>query len=191
MTRLAPAGYPGDLVKTFFARDGRKLLARPILPDDALLLRRLFTRLSPESVFQRFHGRPRELSEEASDRLACVDYRASLALVAIEPAGGEIVAVARYHWSGGADLAEAAVVVDDAWQGRGVGMFLMAELVAAARRSSIMGFEAYVLSGNRRMLRMLADSGYVLHIDERGGVVHLRLRFDDRRFVAWDVILGD
>src|SRR3712207_7250534 len=92
---------------------------RPVRPDDGPLFCRLWDRLSPETVYRRFHAPLRRPPAEAH-RLVEVDHDLPEALVAV--IGGEGGGLARYAPSppdpGPADV---AVVVEDAWHGVGVG----------------------------------------------------------------------
>ena len=117
--------YPPEKVTL---RDGTEVIVRAIVPEDAPLLQELFRRLSPESVFLRFLTRLKELSQTQAERLANVDYQTQMALVAT--LGPDIVGVARYAHSAeyGPGMAEAAVVVQDEDQSRGLGTRLLTRL---------------------------------------------------------------
>jgi GNAT superfamily N-acetyltransferase len=54
------------------------------------------------------------------------------------------------------DVAEIAVIVDDAWHGAGVGLLLTERLIEVARRMGFRQLVAYVLADNRAMLKLLA-----------------------------------
>jgi GNAT superfamily N-acetyltransferase len=69
---------------------------------------------------------------------------------------------------------EVAFVVEDGWQGRGLGRVLFAELLAAAALNGVLDFRAWVLADNRRMLRLIADLGQVYERSIDQGVVELR-----------------
>lgn len=152
-----PTGYPVELWETAFLSDGTAVAVRPIMPADAQRLERLFYRLSPLSLYRRFFTpitRPDVLRIE---HLVTVDYRDRLALVAV--IDDEVVGVARYDRlpagpAGDAD-AEAALIVEDAWQGRGIGTRLLWRLSAAARARGVTGFVAGILAENRPMMGLL------------------------------------
>ena len=55
---------------------------RPISADDAQRLQGLYARLSSESIWFRFLGRAKELSQERAEQLASVDCVTGMALVA-------------------------------------------------------------------------------------------------------------
>jgi RimJ/RimL family protein N-acetyltransferase len=144
-------------------RDGTTVTIRPIRPDDARRLQELFARLSPESISFRFLGQPRELPYEQAEQLANVDYHTRMALVATREQCDEehIIAVARYAVDPAVapDLAEAAIVVEDKYQNRGLGTLLLKRLVAYARIHGIRAFMATVRHDNVRIMRFIRRSG--------------------------------
>ena len=56
------------------------------------------------------------------------------------------------------EAAEIAVIVDEEWQGRGVGAMLIGRLVEVGRRLGYTTLVAYVLAENRVMLHVLETS---------------------------------
>ena len=140
-------------------RDGSRVVIRPIEPEDREALAEGFRRLSPESRYRRFFGPVTRLSERDLDYLTRVDHQDHEALVAVEESTGEGVGVARYIRTG-RDVAEAAIVVADGWQRRGVGTALLAALVKRARQEGIGRFEATVLAYNEDAIQLLERLGH-------------------------------
>jgi GNAT superfamily N-acetyltransferase len=138
--------------------DGTVLRVREIRPDHDEALRAFHARLSPESIVLRFFGPHPRLSDAEVRRFTQVDGIDRMALVTEHAA--EIVAVARYDRAPGSDRAEVAFVVDDAYQGRGIGTILLQHLAAAARSVGIRWLEADTLSENFRMLHVFRDAGF-------------------------------
>jgi RimJ/RimL family protein N-acetyltransferase len=137
-------------------RDGTGVPVREIRAEDAPALRRLVGRSSERSIELRFFGPMKELSEERARRFAEVDGRDRFALVALDPEDeGEIVGVVRYERERGTDAAEYAALVEDRFQGRGLGIGLTRCLIEAARERGIGCLHALVLRENGRMLRLL------------------------------------
>jgi RimJ/RimL family protein N-acetyltransferase len=149
------------------------VLVRPIRPDDAAALTRLYDRLSPESAYQRFFAVMRRLPPDWARILADVDHDRRAAIVAAGP-DGALVGVARYACSPGSGEAEIALVVEDAWQNRGLGTILLSALLAHAESRGITRFLAYVLADNHRMLRLVGRLGVVTGRSLAEGVVTLR-----------------
>ena len=76
--------------------------------------------------------------------------------------GGDIVAVARYDCFPAGHEAEVAFIVDDEFQGRGIGTLLLEQLAAIGREEGITRFVATTLPQNRRMLDVFSDAGYTV-----------------------------
>jgi GNAT superfamily N-acetyltransferase len=148
----APELDPG-IVRPIVLRDGAELEVRPIDAGDVGRLRRLFDRLSPTSVYFRFFAPIRRPRPGALEHLASVDHDRREALVAV--VDDEIVAVARYDSGAGADEAELAITVEDAWQRRGLGVRLSRRLAELARTRGYIAFTASVLGENRGALALM------------------------------------
>jgi GNAT superfamily N-acetyltransferase len=86
-----------------------------------------------------------------------------------------LVGVGRYEPLPDKETVELAVVVQDSWQGKGLGSLLIADLLRAAELNGIHRFRAYVLAENRRMLHVLARQTDVQERRIDGGVVELTL----------------
>jgi GNAT superfamily N-acetyltransferase len=140
-------GGPIELV------DGTVVTIRAIEPADAYALLRMFDRLSPESLYHRFFTPMPQPRRAALLHLAGLDHQLHEAVVA--EVEREIVGVARYDGRTGEDDAEVAVIVDDAWQGRGLGTRLLHRLARVGARRGLVAFRAVVLGENRRALPFL------------------------------------
>ena len=125
---------------------------RVIRADDEARLERLFYRLSPESVYRRFFTLYTTPPAGALHKLAVLDHDTRDALVAV--VDDEIVGVARYA-AVAPGAAEIAVLVEDAWQGRGLGRRLLACVAALARLHGYPELRATVLAENRGAIAML------------------------------------
>jgi RimJ/RimL family protein N-acetyltransferase len=137
-------------------RDGSKALIRPVRSTDAALLADGFARLSPRSRQLRFLTRKKQLSSAELRYFTDVDHHDHEALVALNPADGRGVGIARYiRHARDPRAAEIAVTIVDDWQGRGLGTELVARLSARARSEGICRFTALVAEDNVAVARML------------------------------------
>ncbi|MDX6256211.1 MAG: hypothetical protein QOJ11_2545, partial [Frankiales bacterium] len=164
-------GYPPYWEADVVLSDGGTAHIRPIRPDDADRLVTFFHRWSAETVYRRFFTVRSELTPTEIERFVNVDHHERVAIVA--ELGGEMVALARYDRLPESNEAEVAFVVEDAHQGRGLGSVLLEHLAAAARERGIGSFLAEVLPGNRRMVGVFTDAGYVARREYGDGVVRL------------------
>lgn len=141
--------------KILALRDGLCVPVRGIRAEDAGALQRLVGRSSDRSLELRFFGHLKELSDEMAGRFADVDGRYQFALVALDPEDtGEIVGVVRYAREGD-DGAEYAALIEDRFQGRGLGIGLTRGLIEAARENGIGHLYALVMRENKVMLNLL------------------------------------
>jgi GNAT superfamily N-acetyltransferase len=131
---------------------------RPIRPDDWRRLQLFHARLSPSTVQHRFHGSKRELSIPLAHTFTNVDGVSDAAIVATTGTRGRIVGVARYCRLTPTS-AEVAFVVEDAYQGRGIGGRLMRHLRELALANGATVFVADVLSDNTPMFHLLRQTG--------------------------------
>lgn len=145
-----------DDVRVLVLRDGVCVPVRGVRAGDAAALQRLVARSSDRSVEMRFFGPLKRLSDEQARRFAEVDGRDRFALVALDPENPEdIVGVVRYEREPGTDAAEYAALIEDRFQGRGLGIGLTRHLIEAARDNGLRRLYALVMRQNRSMLHLL------------------------------------
>jgi RimJ/RimL family protein N-acetyltransferase len=142
--------------RTLTLGDGTSVPVRRIKAGDAAALQRLVSRSSDRSIELRFLGSFKELSDEMARRFADVDGKDRFALVALDPENSdEIVGVVRYGREGDDDGAEYAALIEDRFQGRGLGIGLTKKLIGVARENGIGHLYALVMRENVRMLSLL------------------------------------
>ncbi|SCG67551.1 Acyl-CoA synthetase (NDP forming) [Micromonospora echinaurantiaca] len=165
---VATAPQPVDVLLS----DGTTVQLRQIRPADAPGIVAMHSRFSERTRYLRYFSPYPRIPERDLRRFVNVDHRDREAFVVL--AGERIVAVGRYERLGpAAPEAEVAFVVEDAYQGRGIGSVLLEHLADAARRVGIVNFVAEVLPANGAMLRVFADFGYQVQREFADGVVHL------------------
>ena len=159
--------------------DGSSVCLRPIRPDDAARLQAFHTRLSPNSIYLRWLAAHPHLSAAEAAELANVNYTTRMAFVATTGAGEteQIVGVARYGLVGPSqpDEAEAAVVVEDAFQHRGLGWALLFRLLRYSRAMGVRAWVAEINAGNARMLRFIDRGGLPVTRRLEGGAWQVRM----------------
>ncbi|HUR51306.1 MAG TPA: GNAT family N-acetyltransferase [Mycobacteriales bacterium] len=161
-----PAHWEGDVVLP----DGGPVHVRPIRPDDGPRLRAMAARLSPASVYSRFFSMI-TLSDRDVTRLTTVDHDDRVALVAL--VDDEMVGVARYARLDPRTVAEVALIIEDAHQGRHLGPALLQRLQAVARERGVERFCADVLPENRRMVEILLGLAPDMERHLTGGYLEL------------------
>ena len=201
-TATSPAEYPKELERDAALKDGTVIHLRPIRPDDAPGLVALFDRLSQQTAYQRFFSVLKRLPPAYARVFANVNYRQRLAIVAERetPAGSELIGVGRYEPADASGIvptdvpadvpadvptiapsiaptiAEVAFVVQDGWQGRGLGSILLDEVLRAGLARGVQHFRAFVLADNYRMLGLLARHTEITGRKLEEGVVSVEFR---------------
>ena len=159
------------------SHDGRTLRVRAVSPEDGAKLGRMLSRLSLRTIYQRFHAPYPRVPGWALAGMVEADHHGKEALVAV--AGDEIVGHAMYVRTGHRGEAEVAVVVEDAWQSRGVGRLLLTELAAQACSWGIRHFTGSVLGENRRALGALAAVYPGMGYEVRDGSYQVRVPLEE------------
>ena len=169
--KSTPEAYPGGLERHVALKNGESILIRPIRPDDEPRLVDLYNRLSRRTAYQRFFTVMRRLPQDWVHYFANVDYRRRLALVAEREtvAGVELVGVGRYEPSEDEATGEVALVLEDGYQGQGLGTVLLDAVIQAGTGRGLKRFRAYVLAENRRMLSLLARHTRIIESKTKEG----------------------
>lgn len=144
-----------------------ELAFRPLALHDAERVQRFVAQLSPRSRRERYFSAIRELSPRQLERTLRLSDRVDVSLGAFE--GGAVIAVAECAEG------EFALVVADAWQGRGLGSELMRRLLRHARAARLPALYGVVRAGNRAMLRLAASFGFRAAPDDDPDLLRVEL----------------
>ncbi|MEU6713273.1 GNAT family N-acetyltransferase [Nonomuraea sp. NPDC046802] len=151
--------------------DGVEVTIRPLTSIYREAVRDLHDRCSPESRRFRYFTSMPTLPPRAFDKLC--DRNRGYSLVAGHD--GQVVGMANLMFTPEPGIAEMAFLVEDRWQGRGLGTAMARMLVRAARDLGYAEVRATLLSDNARMRRLLISLGATLGYTEDPGVVEARL----------------
>jgi acetyltransferase len=166
--------YPIQYIQSWTMKDGASVTLRPIRPEDEPLIVKFHETLSERSVYFRyFHAMKlsQRVSHERLTRICFIDYDREMALVGErkDPETGEreIVGVGRLTKLRGRDEAEFALLISDAFQGRGLGTELLRVLMRVGRDEGLRRITASILPENRDMQRVSERLGFRLrHVPE-------------------------
>jgi acetyltransferase len=161
--RLAIRPYPKELEELVTLGDGRRLLLRPILPEDEPSLREAFSRLTPEEVRLRFFVPIKTLDHLTAARFTQLDYDREMALVLTTPgAAGRtpIYGVVRLIADPDNERAEYAIIIGREMTGMGLGVLLMRRILDYAASRGVREVFGDVLRENRTMLKLCEALGF-------------------------------
>ncbi len=168
---LAIRPYPSEFSKTVQLSDGTNVRLRPIRPEDEPAWRAMLGRCSKETLWSRFHMLFKEATHEMATRFCFLDYDREIAMVA-EPldevnapdgsSSGKIVGVGRLAADVDHRVAEFAILVEDEWQNRGLGIKLAEHSLAIAKPWGVQTVIAETTPHEQRMVAILRHFGFTI-----------------------------
>jgi len=167
--------YPEEFERYDTLRDGTEIFFRPVRPTDDAALSEMLYSLSIKSVQTRYMAHTIAFPHKDVQQLTNIDYHQDLAIVGTVPgaSGEEIVAIAQYFLDPKSKAAEVAFVVQDEWQQKGMGTFLLDYLTGIAKKRGVKRFYAKVLPSNKAMLSIFYNSGYKVNTEFDGDVYNV------------------
>jgi acetyltransferase len=165
---LAICPYPEELAREVTLA-GQRLLVRPIKPEDEPAWHALLARCSAATLWNRFRYIFKEATHEMASRFCYIDYDREMALVA--QLEDRLVGVGRLVADPDHDKAEFAVLVEDAWQGKGLGSYLTDACLEVARQWNLRRVFGETTPDNLPMLNIFRRRGFSLQFDHEGGIV--------------------
>ena len=162
--------------------EGREVLLRPVEVTDEQKMSDFFYSLSEETIYRRWMSSFVAMPHRKLQRYLDVDDTDNVALVveeSLEDEEPELVGVGRYHRDLATGFADAAFVVKDGWQNKGIGTALLEHLVTVARRNEVRGFTADVLASNAPMMRVFHKLGFPVQSRLEGTAYALTIPFVD------------
>jgi len=167
--------YPEDLERYDTLRDGTEIFFRPVKPTDEPALSEMLYSLSEKSVQTRYFTHTMTFPHKDVQQLANIDYRHDISIVGVVPSvsGEQIVAIAQYFLDPKTQAAEVAFIVQDEWQQKGMGTFLLDYITQIAKKRGVRRFYAKVLPANKPMLTIFYNSGYKVNTEFDGEVYNI------------------
>ena len=167
--------YPAELERYYTLRDGTEIFFRPVKPTDEAALSEMLYSLSEQSVQKRYMTRTTAFPHKDVQKLTNIDYKQDIAIVGTVPtvSGEQIVAIAQYFLDPKTQTAEVAFIVQDEWQQKGMGTFLLEYLTQIAKERGVKRFCAKILPINKPMLAIFHNSGYKVNTEFDGDVYNI------------------
>ncbi|WP_440072494.1 N-acetyltransferase family protein [Streptosporangium sp. OZ121] len=169
--RTRPPAGPAVGERTLCLTDGTEVLVRALTSDSEEAVRGLHGRCSPGSRWFRYFTAMPALPRHMFDRLCDRDRGESV----IACHNGQVRAMANLVYCADPGVAELALLVEDDWQGRGLGAELARVLVGVARDRGLTEVHAIILWNNQRMRRLMVGLGSTVGPTDDPGVVEARL----------------
>jgi acetyltransferase len=159
--------YPIQYVWVWNLKNKKHVVIRPIRPEDEPLMVKFHQTLSEQSVYQRYFSFLKLSQRTAHERLTRIcfnDYDREIALVAeykeSPTAATQILGVGRLSKLHGVNEGEFAILINDAWQGLGLGTELLKRVVQVGREEKLRRVFGHILPDNRVMSLVCQKAGF-------------------------------
>jgi L-amino acid N-acyltransferase YncA len=165
---------------TIESRDGTPVTVRTPRPGDVGLIQEMHERISKESAYFRYLGPSKPRSEDLQ-RLCSMGRESGVVLVAtVEKPQEQVVGVAYYQVDqNNPTTAEPAILVEDNYQGGGLGKKILFFLCQRADQNGLETFDSIIHPTNQRVLQLIADSGLNFRSKYRDGLREVRVWLTD------------
>ena len=159
---LAIGPYPRELEEIVTLADGRRVMLRPIRPEDEPNHHRFVASLGEDDIRYRFFSTIQALPHSEMARLTQIDYDRDMAFIAetIEGDVKETLGVVRAMSVPEHLRAEFAIVVRPDQKGQGLAAALMRKLIDYCRSRGTERLSGQVLTENRRMMNFVEKLGF-------------------------------
>ncbi|MFI9801136.1 GNAT family N-acetyltransferase [Streptomyces sp. NPDC052302] len=174
--RLGPRVPAGHDVLTL--PEGGAITVRRADNGDLQAAREMHERCSARTLSMRYHG-PVGDADRYLNHLLSPRYGRTLA---VRTASGRIVGLGHLLWDG--DETEVALLVEDAWQQRGIGGELLARLVAMAVEAGCESVYAVTQASNTGMVAAMRSLGLPLDYQIEEGTLVITARLEAPRPAA-------
>lgn len=141
----------------------KKVFFRPLRPFDEKAIQDFFYSHRPETIYQRYLSYVESMPRKEAQRRVAVDYNKDMAIAGYDSPQpyAQMVCLGRYIRQNG-NSAEMGFVVKENWQHIGIGTFLCACLVKAARQHGVAKLFASVARNNPAMLKIFENNGFTV-----------------------------
>jgi GNAT superfamily N-acetyltransferase len=168
--RLGPRVPRGQEVLTL--PEGSDITIRRADPGDLQAAKAMHDRCSPRTLRLRYHG-PVGDADRYLDHLLSPRFGRTLA---VRTATGRIVGLGHLLWDG--DETEVALLVEDAWQRRGIGAELLGRLVTMAAEAGCASVYAVTQASNTGMVATMRGLGLPLDYQVEEGTLVITATLD-------------
>lgn len=152
-SHLVISPYPKEYTYSFKLKNGKKVIIRPIRPEDEPMEAEMFESFSKESMKHRFIDDIKEVSHEVLMRFTHIDYDREIALIA-EMAEGKkkrMLGVVRLISDPLSGVGEFTVIVGDPWHFLGLGNKFTDLILDIAEKRGVKKINAKYLKSNLAM----------------------------------------
>jgi len=187
---LVISPYPKELEKTFVLKNtrlrsakrnyggrGKKVLVRPIRPEDEKLEQEMIDNFSVKTMHDRFLGRIKKVNQEMLRGFTQIDYDREIALVGelTERKRNRFIGVVRLIADPYNESGSMAIAIADPWQNLGLGGEMIDYILDIARARGLKKVWAEFFPSNERMKKILTKRNFTMKAKGKTVVGELEL----------------
>lgn len=176
-SHLVISPYPKEYITSFTLKNKKKVVLRPIKPEDESMEAEMFARFSEETARHRFFHQIKDITHELLIRYTQIDYDREIAIIAelTEKKKKVMIGVVRLIADPYNETAEFAVVVADPWHFQGLGNKFTDYILEIARARGIKKIYAKFLRDNNPMIAIFEKRGFTIKYEGKKGYAELDL----------------
>jgi L-amino acid N-acyltransferase YncA len=163
-------------------QDQHGVAVRPIQPSDAALIHEMHQRLSPDSIYYRYL-QPRMPSMAELEQICRLDPAKGAGFVATAQSDNEIIVGIAYYvreMQSLQPIAEPGILVEDQFQGQGIGRHLWQRMQQHALVNTIHKLRVLFHPNNQRVARLVRGGGFAYQATRGGGLSEYLVALGER-----------
>lgn len=158
--------------------NGQQVTIRPVQWNDLAAIDAMHDRLSRQSLYDRYFVSHKPSLDTLRGQMQLSRHRGVALVATLDSAPNEIIGMAYYLITpDDVSVAEPAFLVEDRFQGQGLGSALFNCLIREAMSQALRGFQIFILPENHRMFHLLNQKTFPTEQHYRDGMYEVRLNF--------------
>ena len=146
--------------------------------NDLAAIDAMHDRLSRKSLYYRYFFSHKPSLDTLRGQMQLSQCRGVAFVATLDSAPNEIIGMAYYLFTPeDVSVAEPALLVEDHFQGQGLGSAMFNCLIQEALSQALRGFQIFILLENRRMFHLLNQKTFPTEKHYRDGMYEVRLNF--------------
>ncbi|XVS62937.1 GNAT family N-acetyltransferase [Actinosynnema sp. CA-299493] len=174
---LSAAGAATPQPTALLTDDGMALVLRAGRAGDEEAVAELHSRCSMGTLFNRYHSGMRTVPRRWLHRLLSPPRGST----AVAQCADRVVALGQLIPTSTPDTAEVSLLVEDEWQGRGVGTALLGSLAGSARAAGYRELVGWCLPAETGLVRTAARAGLPTSVRREDGLLRVAVATDGSR----------
>jgi len=160
----------------FLLVDGKAATIRPMTLEDLVAIAAMHDRLSKQSLYYRYFASHKPSLDVLREQMQLSQSRGAALVAVLDSSPDEIIGMAYYLLTAdNVSVAEPAFLVEDSFQGQGLGHALFEGLVHEAQLQAVRGFQLFILPENQRMFHILNQKLFPMERHYLDGMFEVQL----------------